>query len=329
MGYTSVTNTFSSAATIFASAHNQNFTDIINGLSDGTKDLNVAAITCTGFTNTGNTTLGNAVTDTITVTGRFVSSLIPLTTNLYDLGSSSLLYKDLYLAGSATIGSLSGVVKATTGLLSAATLVNADVSATAAITLSKLAATTASRAVVSDASGFLTAATTTSTEIGYVNGVTSAIQTQINNIFDPTSYSDTRATAIGAKEYNHGTTYNGGIAPTVTSSVAGLTIAKASFYPREDQAGQWYVRFEIQGDYSLNSHATATLSVNGLTFANEGNNGWPCSFLQGNDNTTYNVFTYAGRNTSSIIYRMNTSISGLSFAIAGWAKLSGKPSWAY
>ncbi len=37
-----------------------------------------------------------------------------------------------------------------------------------------------SRAVVSDGSGKVAAATTTSTEIGYVNGVTSAIQTQID-----------------------------------------------------------------------------------------------------------------------------------------------------
>lgn len=59
-------------------------------------------------------------------------------------------------------------------------IVNADVDAAAAIALSKLAATTASRALVSDASGVITPATTTSTEIGYVNGVTSAIQTQLN-----------------------------------------------------------------------------------------------------------------------------------------------------
>src|SRR5690606_2887169 len=39
---------------------------------------------------------------------------------------------------------------------------------------------TASRAVVTDGSGFVSAATTTATEIGYVNGVTSAIQTQLN-----------------------------------------------------------------------------------------------------------------------------------------------------
>lgn len=59
---------------------------------------------------------------------------------------------------------------------------NADIKAAAAIALDKLAATTVSRALVSGVSGFVTAATTTATEIGYVNGVTSAIQTQINAI---------------------------------------------------------------------------------------------------------------------------------------------------
>lgn len=64
--------------------------------------------------------------------------------------------------------------------IDAGVILNADINASAAITLSKLAAMTASRAVVSDASGFLIPATTTSTEIGYLNGVTSAIQTQLN-----------------------------------------------------------------------------------------------------------------------------------------------------
>ena len=57
---------------------------------------------------------------------------------------------------------------------------NADIKAAAAIAVNKLAATTASRALVSDGSGFISAATTTATEINYVNGVTSAIQTQLN-----------------------------------------------------------------------------------------------------------------------------------------------------
>lgn len=57
---------------------------------------------------------------------------------------------------------------------------NADIKAAAAIAVNKLAALTASRAAVTDSSGFVAAATTTSTEIGYVNGVTSAIQTQLD-----------------------------------------------------------------------------------------------------------------------------------------------------
>lgn len=59
-------------------------------------------------------------------------------------------------------------------------IVNADVGAAAAIAVSKLAALTASRAVATDGSGFLVSATTTATELGYVNGVTSAIQTQMD-----------------------------------------------------------------------------------------------------------------------------------------------------
>lgn len=60
-------------------------------------------------------------------------------------------------------------------------IVNADVNASAAIALTKLAATTASRALASDASGFIVASSVTDTELGYVSGVTSAIQTQLNN----------------------------------------------------------------------------------------------------------------------------------------------------
>jgi hypothetical protein len=59
-------------------------------------------------------------------------------------------------------------------------IVNADINASAAIAVNKLAALTISRAIVSDGSGFLSASAVTSTELGYVSGVTSAIQTQLN-----------------------------------------------------------------------------------------------------------------------------------------------------
>ncbi len=62
--------------------------------------------------------------------------------------------------------------------IAAGVIVNTDINTSAAIALTKLAASTASRAIVTDGSGFFVPATTTATEIGYVSGVTSSIQTQ-------------------------------------------------------------------------------------------------------------------------------------------------------
>lgn len=59
-------------------------------------------------------------------------------------------------------------------------IVNADISTSAAISLSKLATITASRVLQSDGSGVISASSVTNTELGYVSGVTSSIQSQLN-----------------------------------------------------------------------------------------------------------------------------------------------------
>ena len=59
-------------------------------------------------------------------------------------------------------------------------IVNADIKSSAAIAFSKMADLTASRALVSDSSGDVSVSAVTSTEIGYLDGVSSAIQTQID-----------------------------------------------------------------------------------------------------------------------------------------------------
>lgn len=69
-------------------------------------------------------------------------------------------------------------------------IVNGQISASAAIDLSKLAALTASRALVSDGSGVISASSVTSTELGHVSGVTSAIQTQLNDKASATDLSN-------------------------------------------------------------------------------------------------------------------------------------------
>lgn len=98
-------------------------------------------------------------------------------------GASSNIQSQLTALSGSQITSLTGdVVAAGPGAaastIQAGVVTNAKIASAAGISVNKLAAQTASRALVSDASGFITPATTTSTEIGYVNGVTSSIQTQ-------------------------------------------------------------------------------------------------------------------------------------------------------
>lgn len=97
---------------------------------------------------------------------------------------------------STELGQLSGILSSAVGISDSQTLTNktidadlntisnienADIKSGAAIAFNKLAATTVNRALVSDGSGVISPATTTATEIDYVNGVTSAIQTQIDS----------------------------------------------------------------------------------------------------------------------------------------------------
>lgn len=105
------------------------------------------------------------------------STFIPktLTDGYVLVGNASNVATGVAVTGDVTISN-AGVTAIGSGVI-----VNADVNASAAIALTKLAATTASRALVSDGSGFITPSATTSTEIGYVSGVTSAIQTQIDS----------------------------------------------------------------------------------------------------------------------------------------------------
>jgi hypothetical protein len=114
MAYITVTNTLVNGNTADAGELNTNFTDIINGTSDGSKDLNIAALTCAGnVTFNANTTIGNATSDTVTFTARAASDFLPSADSTYDLGSSSLafaeVHTDLIVANAAT-DSVAGLV---------------------------------------------------------------------------------------------------------------------------------------------------------------------------------------------------------------------------
>lgn len=89
-------------------------------------------------------------------------------------GSNLAVATDTSAVGDILADSTNGLT------IKAGVIVDADINASAAISLSKLAALTATRALVSDGSGVVSVSATTSTELGYVSGVTSAIQTQLD-----------------------------------------------------------------------------------------------------------------------------------------------------
>lgn len=97
----SLTYTLTNATTADASQVMQNFNDILNGITDGTKDISVSALTVAGIaTLNGNVTLGNSSSDDLTVTASLASSIALKAANSYDIGANAAGLKHIYL-GSA------------------------------------------------------------------------------------------------------------------------------------------------------------------------------------------------------------------------------------
>jgi hypothetical protein len=112
MAYPAVTYTFTNGTTASATEVNQNFTDLINGLSDGTKDLSISALTVAGTASlNGAVNIGNATSDDIAVNGYITTALIPKADDSYDLGTAALAWQDAYFEGvvyTDTIQALNG-----------------------------------------------------------------------------------------------------------------------------------------------------------------------------------------------------------------------------
>jgi len=136
---------------------------------------NLPAVTATSLTSSGtlttssNATIGGDLTisgdDLFMATNTSGAALIADGTN----------FNPVVISGDISIGS-TGTAAIGTGVI-----VNADVNSSAALAFSKMENLTASRALVSDGSGDVSVSAVTSTEVGYLDGVTSAIQTQLDS----------------------------------------------------------------------------------------------------------------------------------------------------
>ena len=65
-----------------------------------------ATFTMAGLSVTGNTTLGDAASDTVTITADIASDLIPSADGTHDLGATGAEWQDLFIDGTANIDSL-------------------------------------------------------------------------------------------------------------------------------------------------------------------------------------------------------------------------------
>lgn len=113
MAFPSYTYTLTNGSTADAGQVNQNFSDILNGVSDTTKSISVSAITAAGTTTlNGPVSLGLSTSNDISVNGSLASSIAVKTNTSFDFGSATLGLKSVYIGGTSTF---------TTRVMSAAT----------------------------------------------------------------------------------------------------------------------------------------------------------------------------------------------------------------
>mgnify|MGYP005785129495 CR=1 FL=1 len=155
--------------------------------------------------------------------------------------------------------------------------------------VSQVTGLTASRALVSDASGHPAVSAVTSTELGYLDGVTSSIQTQLNGkAASSHSHSDMKGSTSSAA----------GSAGFVPAPAAG----KQTSFLRGD--GTWVV--------PTNTNTTYTLTKSGSTITLTGSDGSKTSVTDADTNTTYSAATTStnGLMTAAMVTKLNGIAEG-------------------
>jgi hypothetical protein len=142
----------------------------------------------------------------------------------------------------------------------------------------------------------------------------------------PTSIENVKATQMGLKTYAHGTTYNGGNAPTVTLSSGGGTlssIAHSAFIPYQMQNGDWRLKGQFTALMSSTSRTAATFSVNGLNISAS----YDQPFF-----ATVNPGAYFVRSRLQSPFSLVTdhnTVTSTQYYISFDVQLASKPTWAY
>ena len=291
---------------VFAIAHSgSNFKLTITDLA-----ANLPAISATSLTTSG----------TITGTGGFIGNL---TGNVTGTASAATLAASATaLATGRTIGmtgdvtwtsaSFDGSGNVTgTAAIGTGVIVNADVNASAAIAFSKMADLTASRLLVSDGSGDVSVSAVTSTEAGYLDGVSSAIQTQL----DSKASSSYVPTTITVADESTDTTCFPLFATAATGDLGPKTASGLTFNSNTDVLSGTFagnITGNVTGNTSGTSGsttgnaATATVletarNIGGVSFNGSANIDLPGVNATGNQNTSGSSASCSGNSATATL----------------------------
>ena len=151
-----------------------------------------------------------------------------------------------------------------------------------------------------------------------VAGIFPALNTELDNV---------TATRLGLKQYLHGTTYNGGNAPTLTCAQAGFSVNRAVFVPYQCQDGSWRVKFNVSTSFTPATITGAGITVNGLIGKNISGfyQSISCVPFSGSA-AVYQA--YIAPNTSTLTGSFASSSQG-GILFSGDVELESKPTWAY
>jgi hypothetical protein len=192
--------------------------------------------------------------------------------------SAAIAYSKLDLSASIVNADISASAAiAYSKLALSNSIVNADIATGAAIALDKLASLTADRALVSNGSGVVSVSAVTATELGYLAGVTSSVQTQLDDkVEGPLSSTDE---AIARFDGTTGKLIQNTTNATLSDS-GSLTIADT--FKRGDSSMSNVVEEEYVHSASLTASTTAVLSS--LTYDSKAFKGVQVEYVARNGN---------------------------------------------
>ena len=265
---------------------------------------NLPAVTATSLTSSGTlTTSGNA-----TIGGDLTISGDDLTMGTNTSGAALIAdgtnFNPVVISGDISIGT-TGTAAIGTGVI-----VNADVNASAALAFSKMENLTASRALVSDGSGDVSVSAVTSTEVGYLDGVTSAIQTQL----DAKASSSYVPTAITVADESSDTTCFPLFTTAATGDLGPKTASGLTFNSSTDVLSGTGFSGNLTGNVTGNTSgtsgsttgnaATATAletarNIGGVSFNGTANIDLPGVNSAGNQNTSGSSASCSGNSATA------------------------------